>query len=175
MGTPTIFHQIDFFTPSMRRVDNREKEKRKWEKISENSGPLTSLPVNRLNSDRLQRRHLFQLPMFNSRKLSSHQNGVELCQQFNSSIRTSLSASYNHVWHFLRSSVNESILPKTLLIGWERDILKGWLSLKANEPARMSHFQPNESFNTHKLTEWHRINILSGPALRAALARKVNL
>ena len=36
-----------------------EKKKEK-EKIGENSGPLTLLPVGRLNGDRLQRRRLCQ-------------------------------------------------------------------------------------------------------------------
>ena len=36
----------------------RDGENEKWKKIinGENSGPLTSLPVNHLNSDQLQRR-----------------------------------------------------------------------------------------------------------------------
>ena len=48
----------------MRKGDDREKKKEKKEKKEkrekngENSGPLTSLPVDRLNSDRLQRRPL---------------------------------------------------------------------------------------------------------------------
>ena len=44
-------------TPSMRKVDNGEKRRRKKkerEKNGGNSGPLTSLPVDRLNGDRLQ-------------------------------------------------------------------------------------------------------------------------
>ena len=45
----------------MRNVDGKEKkEKKKREKNGENSGPLTLLPVNRLNIDRLQRRRSCQ-------------------------------------------------------------------------------------------------------------------
>ena len=44
--------------PSMRNVEDGEKKRR--EKNGENSSPLTSLPVGRLNSDRLQRRRLCQ-------------------------------------------------------------------------------------------------------------------
>ena len=47
---------FDQSIPSMRNVDDGEKKKeKKREKNGENSGPLTSLPVNRLNGDRLQR------------------------------------------------------------------------------------------------------------------------
>ena len=41
----------------MRKVDDGEKRKKR-EKNGENSGPLTSLPVDRLKGDRLQRRPL---------------------------------------------------------------------------------------------------------------------
>ena len=44
----------------MRKVDDGKKKKKekKKENNDENSGPLTSLPVVRLNGDRLQRRPL---------------------------------------------------------------------------------------------------------------------
>ena len=51
---------LDPSIPSMRKVDNGEKRKKR-EKNGENSGPLTSLPVDRLNGDRLQRRRSCQL------------------------------------------------------------------------------------------------------------------
>ena len=46
----------------MRRVEDGEEKKRKEkrEKNGENSGPLTSLSVDRRNGDRLQRRRLCQ-------------------------------------------------------------------------------------------------------------------
>ena len=49
----------------MRKVDDGEekrKEKRK-EKNGDNSGPLTSLPVDRMNDDRLQRRPLVPISL----------------------------------------------------------------------------------------------------------------
>ena len=39
----------------MGNIDDGEKKKRKKEKIGENSRPITSLSVNHLNGDRLQR------------------------------------------------------------------------------------------------------------------------
>ena len=38
-----------------------------------------------------------KFPNFNSQRLALHQNGVEFCQQFNGSIRTSLTATYDEV------------------------------------------------------------------------------
>ena len=55
----------------MRKVDDSETRKtrqEKREKNGENSDPLTSLPVDRLNGDRLQRRRLCQ-----------HCSATELC------------------------------------------------------------------------------------------------
>ena len=55
------FRKISFWDPSipsMRKVDDGEKRRRKKrerEKNGGNSGPLTSLPVDGLNGDRLQR------------------------------------------------------------------------------------------------------------------------
>ena len=51
---------FDPSTPSKRKVDAGEKKKkeREREKNGENSGPLTSLPVDRLNGDQLQHRRL---------------------------------------------------------------------------------------------------------------------
>ena len=45
-----------FFDPStpLRNVDDGRKKKKSREKSGENSGPLTSLPVDCLNRDRLQ-------------------------------------------------------------------------------------------------------------------------
>ena len=50
---------LDPSIPSMRKVDDGEKRKKR-EKNGENSSPLTSLPVDRLNGDRLQRRRSCQ-------------------------------------------------------------------------------------------------------------------
>ena len=56
-----LYKFFDKSIPSMRNVDDGEKKKKKRKeekKNGENSGPLTSLPVIRLNGDRLQRRPL---------------------------------------------------------------------------------------------------------------------
>ena len=49
---------LDSSTPPFRK--GSDGEKRKKEKNNENSGSLTSLPVDRLNGDRLQHRHSLQ-------------------------------------------------------------------------------------------------------------------
>ena len=49
---------FDQSIPSMRNVDDGEKQEKKNKKRKEKNGPLTSLPVNRLNGYRLQRRPL---------------------------------------------------------------------------------------------------------------------
>ena len=65
IGHSCLFLLNKFFVqsiPSIRNVDDGEKQEKKTRK--EKNGPLTSLPVNRLNGDRLQRRPLvpkFQL------------------------------------------------------------------------------------------------------------------
>ena len=64
-GLPQGFLALNKFfdqcIPSMRNVDDGEKKQDTRKKNGENSGPLTSLPVNRLNSDRLQHRPLVPL------------------------------------------------------------------------------------------------------------------
>ena len=59
-----FYRLVDPSTPSMRKGRNGENGKKmengKMENNDENSGPLTSLPVDRLNGDRLQRRRSCQ-------------------------------------------------------------------------------------------------------------------